>query len=149
MLIDTNTIEQKILETLKEDPVLAGYVKRFMIGTVSNTRILFPFIDLVNVGCKEKELMAASGQLTVSFEIHAGIKNLAPEVAYKGTAAGKKGILDLCNDIRNVVVNNRFKGAFFGPAKNIRVNPRFLHDKTETVFVGLVSFSGDVRFMHS
>ena len=148
MLIDTDTIERRILETLQEDPVLAGYVKRFTPGTMTRSQFVFPYVDLVNVGMKEKELMAASGQVSMQFEIHAGIKSLAPEVAYKGTAAGKKGIVDLCNDIRNVVVKNRFKGAFFGPARNIRINPRFLHDKAETVFVGLVSFSGDVRFMH-
>lgn len=147
MLIDTDNIERKILETLKEDPDIAACVKRFTTGTMTHSQFVFPYVDIVNLGCKEKELMAASGQVTMSFEIHAGIKNLAPEVAYKGNESGRKGIVELCNDIGRVVENNRFKGAFFGPTRNVKINPRFLYDKAETTFVGLVSFSGDVRFM--
>ena len=149
MIIDTLSVESNILKTLENDPVLSSYVKSFTAGTMGHSRFVFPYVDLVNLGCREKQLMAASGELTISFEIFAGVKNIATGVAYKGSeTTGFKGIAELCQDIVNVVANNRFNGAFWKPVTNVSANPRFLHDKAETVFAGIVKFTGDVRFMH-
>ena len=108
----------------------------------------YPYIDLVNLGYSEKELMVASGVATMNFEIHAGIRSFVLDYAYQGTDEDRKGIAGMCSDIAAALKNNRFDNAFIRPVTNITVTPRFLFDKSETTLIGLVTLSGDVRFVY-
>lgn len=144
MLIDTASIEDRILDTLKNDPTLSGYVKSFSCGDMNVSRKQFPFVALGNLPYREGELWAGEGTLVYSVNIYAGTRSLAPGVAYVGSETGKKGIAELCEDIKKVIRNNTFSDAFFFPIKDIEVEPCFGVDKGESIFLGRVAFEGTV-----
>ncbi|HOO57412.1 MAG TPA: hypothetical protein PLN69_11350 [bacterium] len=149
MLVNTAEIEDKVIDALKNDPTLASYVKSFSRGGMNISKKQFPFVEVGNFSYREEQLLAASGIFVYSVDIYAGTKNLAQGVAYQGSESGTKGITGLCHDIVKVILNNHFSGAFFNIVANINNIPRYRGDKSETICIGKVSFTGDVWFRHS
>ncbi|HOO57436.1 MAG TPA: hypothetical protein PLN69_11470 [bacterium] len=52
------------------------------------------------------------------------------------------------HDIRRVVENNTFGGAFLNAVSDIRCNPRYRVNRSETVIIGLVSFTAEAWFSY-
>lgn len=148
MHVDTKTILETMLSDLQADETLSEYVSDIAIGGQSFARKRFPFIAVAAPSIRAGQLMAGSGILIYDMNIYAGMKSIAPGVAYSGSpSTGKKGIVHLCEDIVEVCRNNRF-GSLLTPPTDIRTDPRYWHDKAETIFIGMVSFSAEVRFNH-
>jgi len=148
MLVDTLEVTNKVLNALSSDPELSGYVAQFSKEGTGNSQNSFPFLIVEYPSFCEKQLLAASGIFVYRFEILAGIKNLAPGVTYKGNESGRKGIVEMCNDIVHVVKDNPLSGTFIIPAYNIRIEPKYIFDDSETIIIGRVSFDADVWFKH-
>ncbi len=148
MAIDTKTIMDKVLAELRSDPTLSEHVKSISHGNLNFARKQFPFIEAGRFSYEEGELLEASGTLVYTVDIYAGARSLAPGAAYEGSGSGAKGVVELCEDIMRLCVNNTFGGAFIKPVVNVSNNPRYLFDKAETICVGLVSFTGEVWFRY-
>lgn len=148
MLTDTKAIMNKVLNAFRNDPILSDCVKSFSLGNLNFSRKQFPFIEIGNFSYAQSDLRAGSGRLIYSIDIYAGTRNLAPGVAFQGSESGKVGISELCERIVVLAANNTFGNAFFMPVINISNNPRFLHDKAETLYIGKVSFTGEVRIQY-
>ena len=148
MLVDTKCVMDKVLSELETDATLSGYVKSFTQGDMNLARKKFPFVSIGNFSYREKQLLAASGIFIYSVDIYAGTKNLAAGVAYLGNDSGKKGIVELCHDIRKVIEDNSFSGTFLNTPAGIRINPRHYTDKAEMICIGKISFEGEVWFRH-
>jgi len=46
MLVDTVSIENKVLDALKNDATLSAYIKSFTKGDMTTARMLFPYVAL-------------------------------------------------------------------------------------------------------
>lgn len=140
MLVDTGDVEKKVLAALKTDGVSAETIKSFTTGDLNASKILFPFVVLEASSYEEGIIRAASGTLVYIIDVYAGTKSIAPGVAYEGSDSGKKGIAEICNEIKRVVENNRFANIFVHPTTDIQVVPRYSVNKDETVCIGKVTF---------
>jgi hypothetical protein len=75
MLVDTVNIENKVLDTLKNDATLSGYVKSFTKGDINASRILFPFVALGNMRYREGRLLDAGGMQLAEPALHGASPN--------------------------------------------------------------------------
>ena len=120
--MDISEIEilKTVLKTLENDTILSGYVKSFTLGENDISRKVFPFI---NVGNLKYEIATLSigkhgcDRFDYTIEITGGVKYLLPKTAFSGDGAGRKGILQLREDITKVIRPNDFGGVFWGPVE--------------------------------
>ncbi len=148
MLSDTKNIEDNVLEALKNDNTLAGYVRSFTKGDIHFSGKLFPFVMLGEVTYREGRLLASGGTLIYTVKVYGGTRSLAPGVAYGGIPPDKKGVAELCNDIVNVIRNNNFSGAFVKPVADIKVKPSEMSDSAETICISEIVFDAEVWFKY-
>ena len=135
-------IVNAVLDALRDDPALAGYVKSFTAGEPEIAKKLFPFITIVNLRYTLAARDTANDVYVYTVGIMAGTKNLAPGVAFEGNDTNRKGILQLCEDIVGVVRANSFGGKFSRPVSDIRYRVREKRDSGGAVWLGAVSFDG-------
>ena len=148
MLTNSKAMLDNVLTVLRNDAALAGYVKSFSVGGMNCSHNLFPFIDIGDFSYRAGDLGAASVWIIYDIDIYAGVKNLAPGLAYQGSESGVKGICDLCEDILRVTAGNTFNNTFIVPVSRVQNNPRYLFDKAETICIGKVSFTGKAFVRH-
>lgn len=148
MLVDTRNVEDMILAALQNDGVLVETINSFTKGDLNTSKKLFPFVVVEVTSYEEGSIRAASGTLVYSVDVFAGTRSIAPGVAYGGSDSGKKGIAEICNEIKRVVENNRFSNTFIHPTTDIQVDPRYSVNKDETVCIGRVAFKNEIRYRH-
>lgn len=144
--MDEKTILHNVLEKLKGDEKLSGYVKSFEVGDAKSARKLFPFITVRNVETRIVPRTIGRGGIDdfiYAFEIVCGTRNLTPDIA----CAGEHGILQLCEDVVDVTWPSYFGGTFDMPARVMGVDTSFSADLGGTEWIGAVRMEG-VRVVH-
>ena len=122
-----------------DDPALSAYVKRISHGNMSYSRKLFPYVEVGNFHITRVEIVGGGVDLHYAIEITAGTRSLAHGLAYKGDGADRKGISDLCDDVRSLILNNTF-GGVFEPVVKIKCDPNYRMDSAGTLHVGSIVF---------
>jgi len=89
-------------------------VKSFTVGEQDTAKKLFPFITILTLRYTLEERDTANDIYVYTVAIIAGTRNLAPGVAFEGDDSGRKGILQLREDIMKVIRPNDFSGVFWG-----------------------------------
>lgn len=141
------TFVRKVRDALKNDPTLASYVKSFTLGDVGASRKLFPFIAVGNVRYEIKPVTNVSDVHKYSIEILLGTSSLLSDLAYEGNEAGKKGILQLKQDVTAVLRGNRFDGILLKPVHEIESLDGKSSDASGTVRLATVRFFGERHVM--
>ena len=136
-------IVNNVLDALKNDPALAGYVKSFTIGEPDTPKKLFPYITIANLGYSLMERDTANDLYTYTMEIIAGTRSLARGLAFEGEGDARKGILQLCEDIVGVVRANNFNKLFTRPVNDISYRASDKPDSGGSLWQGIVIFNGD------
>ena len=149
MLTNTMEITNSLYEELRSNSTLSGCNVVFSKGYPDISRSRFPFISIDYPSYVEKQITAASGIFTYSFQVYIGTKSLDPIVALKGIDGGKSGVAELCEKVRSIISNNTLDGAFFSVPYNIDIDPQLINSSGGTVIVGSVEFSVDVWFFHA
>lgn len=140
MNIDNKALIDSIVETLKNDEKLSAYVKNISHGGQGSALKIFPFIEVGAIQIREEQRLAASVYFSYSVNITAGMRSLAPGVSYLGGPNGKKGINGLCDDLCSAIRGKTFNNILF-PVFTISSNPNYRRDNSETMHMGVVSFS--------
>lgn len=105
----------KLREVLKDDPVLKEYVKSLTIGDMNTSRMIFPFISIGNLRYTVTPHSTADDLYLYSIDIMAATNSLVAEYSFEGDEEkGKKGILQLCNEIHSALHTNTLGGFVFG-----------------------------------
>ncbi|HOO57413.1 MAG TPA: hypothetical protein PLN69_11355 [bacterium] len=108
-------IQKKVLEILENDPVLSGYVKEFSIGGENTARKLFPCVTVAEVTNDIEPLCIGPGAPNLNryrIVIRGGTRHTLPEIARRGDGAGKKGIVQLTDDIVAAIYPGNLEGIF-------------------------------------
>jgi hypothetical protein len=117
--MDITEIEilRTILYTLENDATLSEYVKSFTFGENDISRKMFPFINVGNVKYEVESLSIGKhgcDRFDYTIEITGGVRYLLPKTAFSGDDGGRKGIMQLREDIIKVIRPNDFSGIFWG-----------------------------------
>jgi hypothetical protein len=134
-------IVNAVLDALRDDPALADYVKSFTAGDQDAVKKLFPFITVANMRYSLEAQDTANDVYVYTVEIMAGTRSLAKGTAYEGDDSGRKGILQLCEDIVGVVRTNTFNRMFSRPVSRIRYKINNKPDSGGAVWVGIINFA--------
>lgn len=145
MNLDIKQIIQRVLETLRDDPTLGGYVKKFSCGNMNHSRKLFPFVEVGEISYWFGGESEAGAMMSISIEILAGTQSLVPGLAYDGNGADRKGILELCQDIAGVIEGSTFGGMFAKPVEDIKVNTTRDEDSSDFLKLATISFTAHKR----
>ena len=142
----TLEIAEKVLESLRNDPTLSGYVKKFTVGGIDTSKKLFPFI-VVEAPEKESEslTLGRDGYMNniYTMRIIGGSYHMLPDVAHAGNeATGAKGVLQLNSDILNAVIPNDFDGTFARPIKLLSATTAHKAGAGGRSWVTIVTISG-------
>lgn len=140
MITDNRLILDSILDVLRSDETLTGYVKEIGHGAMTIARKRFPFIVIGNFHIRQEMMLEGSLHLLYTIEMFCGTKSLVTGNAYLGNDNGVKGINDLCDDICNAIMGNTFNGIFY-PVCKMSSNPNYKRDKGETLHLGMVTFT--------
>lgn len=100
--VTTADVQNKVQEILSKNPALTAYVKKFDVGGANSARKLFPYITVAEVTSSVRPLcIGKNGADIYDFTviIQAGTRHTLPEVACEGNSSGKKGIVQLVDDI--------------------------------------------------
>jgi hypothetical protein len=133
----------KVLDTLKNDPVLASYVECFTLGEMNVSQKMFPFINVGNTHISVESINIVDDMKRYTIVLSAGTFSRAGNVSYAGDGSEKKGIVELCSDIVSVVRQNTFGGVFSMPVRDIIVDTEALSDKAGFTRIGTVKFEGE------
>lgn len=116
-------IQERVLETLQADTTLSAYVKKFDIGEENVSRKLFPYVTVKEVTADIEPLCIGAGAPNMNryqIVIQAGTYHTLAAVARNGSeSTGKKGILQLTDDIISAVFPNSF-GKILSPTVHLR-----------------------------
>jgi len=139
-------ISGKVLEALKSDPVLSGYVKSFSIGGIDVSRKLFPFIAVETPSNDADALtIGRDGYMNnvYTIRIFGGTYHTLADVAHAGSGkSGAKGILQLNSDILNAVIPNSFDDAFARPVRLLNSTTAHKVSSGGRSWITLVTISG-------
>jgi hypothetical protein len=132
-----------VLVALMNDTTLAEYVKSFSAGEQDTAKKLFPFITIGNLRYQLLARDTANDTYVYTVEVVAGTRSLARGVAYEGDKTGRKGIIQLCEDIVGVVRTNTFNGLFASPISDIRYRLADKPDSGGAIWQGIITFTGE------
>ena len=135
---------ERILEALKNDQELSSYVKSFTAGEANVSRKLFPFVDVGSIHRDVIPYTIISNVFRYRIEILAGTKSLAPGTAYSGDDFGRKGIVQLKEDVESVIRGNHFDGTFRKLVETIDSRTGRQKDGSGAVQLALITFTGEM-----
>ncbi len=139
----SRTIAVDVMEALKSDETLSSYVKSFTLGGAGAAQKLFPLITRANLRCEIFANDTSADIYVYSVDILAGTRSLAPGLAFDGNDAGRKGIVQLCNDIVHVLRTNSFGGLFCKPVSEIGYKIYEGVDSGGAVWYAGIAFKGE------
>lgn len=120
-------IAEKVLEKLKNDSVLATYVKEFTIGGGNISRKIFPYVAIVDVSEVERPLCIGNGapnEQNYRITIQGGTYHTLSEIARRGNGSGKKGMVQLNDDIVTAVFPDNICGLFNPTVRLVKAEPK-------------------------
>lgn len=132
-----------VLDALKADATLGGYVMSFTAGDQDAARKLFPFVTVAGMRYELTESDTARDTYMYTVEITVGTRSLARGEAYDGDGTDRKGILQLCEDVARVVRGSTFGGMFTRPVEGISYRTADKSDGGGTIWLGVLKFSGE------
>ncbi len=95
-------IQKRVLEILENDPALKEYVADFGIGEANVSRKIFPYVTVAEATGEVEPLCvgrAAPNLNRYRIVVHGGARHTLPEVARAGDENGKKGAVQMADDI--------------------------------------------------
>lgn len=119
---DAVKIAEKFLEKMKADPALKEYVRIFDISKENVSRKIFPYVSVIDVVEDDRALCIgndAPKMRDYRIVIHAETRHILPSVARNGDGKGRKGIMQLADDIVATVYPGNICG-FFEPTVHLQ-----------------------------
>ena len=116
---------RKVMEKLESDQTLSEYVQNFSIGQEKVSRNKFPYITVSDVRERIEPLCIGRGAKSMhhyDITIKAGTRHMILKVAHAGDDSGRKGILQLRDDIVTAVFPRNFDGMFELPVRLIKAS---------------------------
>lgn len=112
---DAVQIAEKFLGKMKSDPELKKYVKVFDISKENISRLIFPYVAVVDVVEDKRALCIGSEAPKTSdcrIVIHGGTRHILPSIARNGDGKEKKGVVQLADDVVAAVYPGDVYGLF-------------------------------------
>jgi len=145
VLSDTKSIEDKMLDVLRNSSELVDFEGVYIKGGISAAIKQFPFVALGNMRYREGVLKDAGGTLIYAVSIYVGARNMVSGRAFNDSEQGK-GVGNICSAVVRTIKNSDFEKIFIKPVKNIKIDPIYMVDGSGMICIGEVSFEAEVWY---
>ena len=138
---ENRELVSRIYDALRNDKMLASYVKRFSKGDTGAARKLFPFVSVGNVRYDVEPVTTAHDLYKYTVEVFGGVRSLVPGAAFDGGGVpGIRGILHLCDDLAIALRGATLGGFLSRPMEILNMGYEPGPDKSGFTAYGAVVF---------